>query len=88
MTSSTPASIGRLSPTHLEAWAMRKASGVTLGLFGIAILSIPGGLLVWAYRQYTIGLSGKVTAIMVGLVLTGLACLFAIYQMLRGRIPD
>jgi hypothetical protein len=67
---------------------IRKAVGIALGLFGLAILSIPGTLLLWAHRQYTVGLSGNVTATMIGLTVAGLMCVFASYGIMRRRISN
>jgi hypothetical protein len=68
---------------------MRKAAGITLGLFGLAVLSIPGAALLWAHRQYAIGLSSNSVAMMIGLAAAvGVACLFVGYGMVRRQISS
>jgi hypothetical protein len=67
---------------------MRKAAGITLGLFGLAVLSIPAAALLWAHRQYTIGLSSNSVAMMIGLAAVGVACLFVSYGMVRRQISN
>jgi hypothetical protein len=66
---------------------MRKAASITLGLLGLAILSIPGAVLLWAHRQYAIGVSSNWLTTMVGLAALGVACLFASW-ILRRQISN
>jgi len=67
---------------------MRKAAAIMLGLIGLASLSFPGALLLWAHHHYTIGLSGNVVALAVVLGGTGIACILTSYPITRHQISN
>jgi hypothetical protein len=62
---------------------MRKAAAITLGLIGMASLTFPGALLLWAHHQYIIGLSVNVVAMSVALAVIGITCILAGYAIMR-----
>ena len=64
---------------------MRKAAGIVLGVLGLVMLTFSIAALVWAHHQYTIGVSERGAATLVGMGILGAACIIITGYRLAAR---